>query len=55
MGRLDVVLVHAHADVGRVDLDQFRQRIEQPPPDGNRRLLDGVAGGQFFAAQALVE
>ena len=33
---LDVVLIHAHADAGRVDLDQFAQGILQPAADGNR-------------------
>ena len=41
---LDVVLIEADADVGRLDLDQLRERILQPPSDGNRAPHRGRDG-----------
>ena len=48
---LDVVLIQPHADVGRLDLDQLAERIEQPPSDGNGAAERGVVFGEFLAAQ----
>ena len=46
--RLDIVLIQPHADVGRIDLDQFRKRILQTAADRHGAAQDGVEPGQFF-------
>ena len=48
---LDVVLVEPHADIGRVDLDQFAQRILQPASDRDRAAQGGVVIGKFLSPQ----
>ena len=48
---LDVVLIQPDADVGRLDLDQFAERIQQPPSDGNGAAERGIVFGKFLAAQ----
>ena len=47
---LDVVLVHADADVGRVDLHQFRQRILQTATDADRAAQRGIVGRKLLAS-----
>ena len=50
--RLDVVLVEADADVGRIDLHQHRERIQQPTADRDRPADGGLVPGQFLAGIA---
>ncbi len=47
---LHIVLVHPHTDVGRIDLHQLGQWIEQTTSDGNRTPQHRVVAGQFLAA-----
>ena len=51
MLRLHVVLIQADADIGRIDLHQFAERILHPPADGNGAAKRGVVVGQFLAAE----
>ena len=64
MAGLDVVLVEADADVGRLNLHQFRKRILQPPTDRDRpadrglvprQFLTGIAAGRIDARARLVD
>ena len=52
MAGLDVVLVEADADVGRLNLHQFRKRILQPPTDRDRPADRGLVPRQFLAGIA---
>ena len=47
---VDVVLIQADADVGRIDLDQFAQGILQTPADGDGAAQRGVEVGKLFPA-----
>ena len=49
---LDVVLIQPDADIGRVDLHQFAQRVLQAAADGDGAAERGVALGQLLAARA---
>src|SRR5262249_55347586 len=46
----DVVLVQADADVLRVDLDEFAERVLQAPADGDGAAERGVVAGELLAA-----
>ncbi len=48
---LDVVLIHADADIGRIDLHQLAERILQPPADGNRAAERGVVSREIPRGQ----
>ena len=47
---VDVVLVQADADVLRVDLDQFAERVLQAAADGDGAAQGGVEVGELLAA-----
>ena len=64
MAGLDVVLIEADTDVGRLNLHQFRKRILQPPTDRDRpadrglvprQFLAGIAAGRIDARARLVD
>ncbi len=48
---LHVVLVHANANIGRIDLHQLGKRVEQSAADRNRAPQYRVVGRQFLASQ----
>ena len=48
---LHVVLIEAHADAGRIDLDQLAERILQAAADRDGAAERGIVVGKLFAAQ----
>ena len=50
MSRFDVMLIHANADIGRVDLDQFGERVKQSSCDGDSAPLHRIVFGQLLPA-----
>ena len=47
--RIDVMLIEADADILRLDLDEFGERVLKPAADGNRAAEGGVEFGKFLA------
>ena len=48
---VQVVLVHAHANRARINLDEFRQRVEHTPRDGHGPAQRHIQVGQLGARQ----
>ena len=46
---VDIVLVLSHADGARIDFHELRERVHEPPADGNGAADRGIETGKLLA------